>query len=632
MRASIRLAALLAAAFLGSSAAAAAGGPAPAAESAAKRAERPVYQDGHTGRTLLGGTWRLRVDRDDRGLAGHWERSRSTAGWRPVRIPNAYNVGENTADGLIGWPAWYRKDFTLPAGARAAAWRIRFEAVNYRAMVWLNGRLIGEHAGAFEPLELALAGARPGRVNRLVVRVDNRRLPTDFPPSRYTATDQPRGGWWNYGGLVREVYLRRVDRVDFESVAVTPRLGCAACPATVSFEVAMRNDSMRTQRVALRARFGSLPVRFAGRTLRPGRTGLLRASVRVARPRLWSPRDPFLYRVALDASTGARGERATVAGGYRLHIGLRSVAVDGNGRLTLNGRPVNLRGVSVHEDLPGKGAALSASDHAETVARIKDVGATLVRSHYPLHPVFQEMADRNGLVIWSEVLVYQLQPEAMEPAAVRAEAVEHLRKNIVNNRNHASVITWSVGNELEETVPRPVRAYIAAASRVARRLDPSRPVSYALAGHPRVACRPGYEPLDLIGINDYFGWYGGDIVNREDLSGYLDTMRSCYPRKALMVTEFGAEANRSGPPEEKGTYEFQQDFIRYHLGVFATKPWLSGAAYWTLREFLIHPDWAGGNPKPTPPMHQKGVVAYDGTPKPGYADLQASYRATEQTP
>ena len=630
MRPFLRSAVLVLIAVLGSPAAA---GATPTDATAGQSAERPVYRDGHTGRTVLGGTWRLRVDRNDRGLAAHWERSRSTAGWKAVRIPNAYNVGEHTRDGLIGWPAWYRKDFTLPRGARSAAWRVRFEAVNYRATVWLNGRRIGEHAGAFEPFELDLAGARRGRVNSLVVRVDNRRLPTDFPPSRYTAGDEPRGGWWNYGGLVREVYLRRVDRVDFDSIQVLPRVSCATCRATVSFRVGVRNDSAQAQRVALRGTFGTLPVRFTARTIRPGATARLSATVRVLRPHLWSPKDPYLYRVSLDAFARTRGGRETRAGGYRLHSGLRSVEVDGNGRLTLNGRPVNLRGVSLHEDLPGKGAALTAQDHAQTVAQIKDVGATLVRSHYPLHPVFHEMADRNGLVVWSEVPVYQLQPEEMEPAAVRREAVEHLTENILNNQNHPSVITWSVGNELDERMPRPVRSYIAAAARAARRIDPSRPVSYALAGHPRVACRPGYEPLDLVGINDYFGWYtSSDIANREDLSGYLDTMRRCYPKKALMVTEFGAEANRDGPVEEKGTYEFQRDFIRYHLGVFATKPWLSGAAYWTLREFLIHPDWAGGNPRPTPPMHQKGVIAYDGRPKPAYADLRDAYRATEQLP
>ena len=99
-----------------------------------------------------------------------------------------------------------------------------------------------------------------------------------------------------------------------------------------------------------------------------------------------------------------------------------------------------------------------------------------------------------------------------------------------------------------------------------------------------------------------------------------------------MITETGAEANRSGPVEEKGTYEFQQDYINYHYAVYATKPWLSGALYWALKEFRVRPEWEGGNPRPQPPIHQKGVVAFDGTRKPGYTDLQRCSRATDQYP
>ena len=95
-----------------------------------------------------------------------------------------------------------------------------------------------------------------------------------------------------------------------------------------------------------------------------------------------------------------------------------------------------------------------------------------------------------------------------------------------------------------------------------------------------------------------------------------------------MVSEFGAEANRDGPEEERGTYAFQSDFVRYHLGVYATKPWLSGAIYWALQEFRVRPDWDGGNPRATPPIHQKGVVTFDGAKKPAFADLQQAFRAT----
>ena len=134
-------------------------------------------------------------------------------------------------------------------------------------------------------------------------------------------------------------------------------------------------------------------------------------------------------------------------------------------------------------------------------------------------------------------------------------------------------------------------------------------------------------------MNDYFGWYpgpNGTIADRDLLSEYLDSVRACYPDKAIMVSEFGAEANRDGPPEERGTNQFQQDFISYHLGVYATKPWLSGAIYWALQEFRVRPEWDGGNPRASPPLHQKGVVTFDGAPKPGYAVLRQAYRSTVQ--
>ena len=82
--------------------------------------------------------------------------------------------------------------------------------------------------------------------------------------------------------------------------------------------------------------------------------------------------------------------------------------------------------------------------------------------------------------------------------------------------------------------------------------------------------------------------------------------------------------------EEKGTFQFQSDFINYHLGVYATKPWLSGALYWTLQEFRVRPSWDGGNPRPNSPIHQKAVVGFDGTKKPGFFDIQRIFKATPQ--
>src|SRR4029079_7091162 len=127
---------------------------------------------------------------------------------------------------------------------------------------------------------------------------------------------------------------------------------------------------------------------------------------------------------------------------------------------------------------------------------------------------------------------------------------------------------WSIGNELQDRVPARVRRYIWAAARAAKGIDPTRPVAMAIGGHPPPVCPPGYGPLDVLGINDYFGWYDGEVANRHDLSPYLEQMRACHPTKALLVPEFGAEANRNGPVTEKGTFQFQQDFLKFHLSVF----------------------------------------------------------------
>jgi beta-glucuronidase len=158
-------------------------------------------------------------------------------------------------------------------------------------------------------------------------------------------------------------------------------------------------------------------------------------------------------------------------------------------------------------------------------------------------------------------------------------------------------------------------------------------VALPVAGYPSAGCQPEYASLDVLGINEYFGWYpgpNGQIADRTLLPEYLDSVRACYPNKAIVITEFGAEANRDGPVEEKGTFQFQSDFINYHLGVYATKPWLSGAIYWALQEFRVRPNWDGGNPRPKSPLHQKGVVAFDGTKKPGFFDIQRNYKATVQ--
>lgn len=619
----IPLAALLALLLVGATTAHAQEGVTPA--------KQVLYNDGPTNRYLMNGEWLFRLDTANQGLRQGFHKQTDRAGWSPTKVPNAWNAQDQSPESMRGTVGWYRKDFRLPSSSSRYDWTLRFESVNYRSRVWVNGKRVGTNRGAYIPFEFRIPRSylKRGGINRLVVRVENIRKTYDLPPSGFTRTSVPTGGWWNYGGILREVYLKRVNKVDFNTVQVLPDLPCRTCPARVNFRVTVRNFSNSAQRVRLSGRFGGQTVNFPRVTVGPRKFATLRRSIRVGNPRLWSPKRPSLYNVNLGLRAGD-----SVVNRYKLKSGIRSLKII-NGKLHLNGLPVNVRGVSLHEDDKQVGFAIDNAIREKYVADAKDVGATMLRSHYPLHPYFNELADRLGFLIWSEIPMYALKTDKLKSEIVRKTGANELRDNVLANGNHPSIAMWSVGNELSAR-PGPVQGdYLRRAANQARALDPTRPIAYAVAGYPGAGCQTEYAPLDIIGINEYFGWYpgpNGQIADRTVLSEYLDSVRACYPDKGIFITEFGAEANRNGPVEEKGTFEFQSDFIKYHLGVYDSKPWLSGALYWTLKEFRVRPEWDGGNPRPQPPIHQKAVINFDGVRKPGFTDLQRGFQGVDQYP
>ncbi len=587
------------------------------------------YRDGQTTRYLLGGGWLYRADPADSGVAqGYGSDTAATDGWTAVSVPSAFNAGDLSPASFNGSVGWYRRDFTLPTGAFASLvanrdrfWIIRLESVNLRATVWLNGVRLGAHTGAFLPFELVLKNLRPG-VNRVIVRVDDRRGPGDLPPG-------PGGGWWNYGGILREVLLRSVARVDLSSLQVRPILPCPTCAATVHALATLRNLTDRPQIVRLRGHYGAVPIDLGTARIPAGGGATLAAQVAIAHPRLWSLARPYLYRAGLTLFDGQGND----LGGWVTRSGIRQIAVTAAGRLTLNGRLLNLRGFNLHEQDAVTGGAISLARTRQLIGWVRQLGGTLIRAHYPLSPELQELADSEGLLIWSEVPVYQVSSHYLDDPAWLAIAHATLQSDILTNQNHPSVLLWSIGNELTTPADGPEAAYIRGAAALAHSLDPTRPVAMAISSWPGVGCQRAYAPLDVIGYNDYFGWYdagGGTTDDRDALSPFLDSLRACYPTKALMVSEFGFEANRPGPVEERGTYAFQSDSLAYHLGVFATKPWLSGAMYFALQDFAARPGWTGGDPLPDPPFHQKGIFDYAGNPKPAASVLSSIYHVAVQ--
>jgi hypothetical protein len=572
--------------------------------------------------------WRYASDPGNVGLRRDWGNG-AHLGARgiPVTIPNDFNpnIWAGGDGGMIGW---YELRFTAPPPSIGRSWSIRFDEVRRTAEVWLNGRELGRNADPFAPFTLPATSLRPGAPNLLVVRVDNSMGPGAFPQD-----------WWNWGGIVQGVSLQPVGRLALDDLGVMPELGCGLRCGALLVQGTIRNVSRLALHPELVVRVTSpagaaWTVRHALRAkLPPARSVPVSFRVHLrGRPQLWSPASPSMYGVVVATMAQGRVEQAN-----SLRVGMRSVQVRG-GILYLNGQRLWLHGAAIHEDVTGRGAALSEGDIDTIVSDLRSVGANITRAHYLLSTPLLDALDAAGIMVWSQAPVDHADGLLAREAG-RRRALALLRATILGERSHPSVIIDSVANELTPT-PDAVtgtRSYLDQAIPLARTLDPAAVVgldTYGLPGYPRQST---YAKFDVLGLDSYFGWYPGPrghrILSFAKLEPFLRQSRRQYPRQALVLSEFGAEGLYDGPASAKGTFEFQSDYIRRTFAVLDRLPFMNGSIYWILRDFAVAPGWIGGASVPAgfPPdgLNHKGLIAYDGTQKPAFTVAQQFF---EQTP
>jgi beta-glucuronidase len=606
---------------------------------------KPLIREGQVNRELLGGTWYFRQDDSFVGESEGWYAQDDLSQWIPITVPHNWNATDTTQNkASIGW---YRKDFTLPKSTAKPKdhvhefWKVRFEGNNYRSKVWLNGRQLGGVYTGYFPFELTLKNLRKGR-NTLVVEVSSLRSNSDLTHWRPAAFNgYGTGGWWNFGGILREVYVRRVDTVDVEDVHVLPRLRRVGGAAKVEVQANLRNFTTRDRDVSLVLRVDGRAIRYDPETVPALGRRKLTHTITIKKPRLWAPRKPELYGMSVGAVSGHR-ERST----YRLTFGIRKIDVRPGGVILLNGKRLNLRGASVMEDDIREGGALSPRTRSLLINRLKNLGATITRSQYPLHPAFIEALDRAGIMYWVDAPVYQIPNALWARPGVRSLAMRAATRTVENNVNHPSVLTWSLAVEpaaedasLGAYGPGLVN-YVRDASHAIREIDDTRLVGLdrqSRIGEPLTT--PAHQYLDVLGVNDYFGWYRSVIDNRPDLppsttadlSGFLDQVHAANPDLPLVMTEFGAEASQYGPVTQKGTYEFQRKFVLDHLAIQSSKRFVNGSIAWALRDFRVNPTWQGGAPPAyaTPPWLNKGLLEETNRRKPAFVALARFFRRTK---
>ena len=552
--------------------------------------------------------------------------------WKPTRVPSVFDP--RALPSLYpGQVRRYRVTFRGPPTPRGFSWLLRFESVRRNAAVILNGRRIGRNVDPYTPFTLEARGLRPGRPNELLVIVDGRKNP-----------DMPEG-WWNWNGIVRPVRLVPAGRAHLQDLGTMSRVRCRGpargCRAELLLDGMLERRGAGPIAPSLDVKLRSPSGRVTSRSFRLPRqrdaVRRLERSMPVPAPQLWSPDAPQLYAAEITLR-----ERGRVVQRERRRIGLRSVEVK-QGHLWLNNRLIQLRGASIHEDMPGSGAALTGSDMDRIVADLKDLGANVTRAHYLLNDRLLSRLDRAGILVWNQAPIWQRDHGAqlLRQPNERKRALLTVRRTVTAARSHPSVLTHSVANELTFTPDQKpaTRRFLTDALAQSRDLDPTLPISVDIKGRPGFAEQFTYHGFDMIGLNQYFGWYRW-VEDFSLLEPYIRELRDLYPAKAIVMTEWGSEGRpelADAPADLKGGYPFQTFHAARTLDVIDRSPALSGAIYWTLREFEIFPGWQGGAGRRAPQYepntrHHKGLVTYEGERKPAYHLLRDRFRATQLYP
>ncbi|MHB8215023.1 MAG: glycoside hydrolase family 2 protein [Candidatus Sulfotelmatobacter sp.] len=515
-----------------------------------------------------------------------------------LQVPGDWNTQRESLLFYEG-SVWYERsfDYAKPPQKRVFLY---FGAANYAASVYLNGRELGQHQGGFTPFDFEITDQVRSDHNFLVVKVGNTRRPGQVPSIN--------SDWWNYGGLTRPVTLVEV-------------------PETFIQDYFIQCEKGSTRRIAGWVQLNGAHLQQKI-TLRIPEAGLTEVFQTDARGRAefsfdahltpWSSENPKLYEVRLASDTDELTDR----------IGFRSIEVHGT-NILLNGKPVFLRGINLHEEAPMRpGRAWSEDDARTLLTWARELGCNFVRlAHYPHNEAMLRMADQMGLMVWAEVPVYWV--VQWENALTLHDAENQLNEMITRDRNRASLIIYSVANETPSSDAR--NLFLQQLIREAHSSDPTRLVSAALQAREqgegngttiRIDDRIAGD-LDVIGINEYIGWYSHAPASADHAN-----WNSAF-EKPVIMSEFGGDAlfGYHGDAATRWTEEYQEDLYRHQIAMLKRIPFLSGVAPWVLKDFR--------SPRRTLPrfedyFNRKGLITERGEKKKAFFVLQDFYRELQR--
>ena len=492
---------------------------------------------------------------------------------------------------------WYRRKFDFAGLGDDQLAFVRFGAVNYRADVYLNGKKLGTHIGGFTPFTFEVTQLLKKGANSLVVKVDNKRSKDGVPT---LSTD-----WWNYGGITREVKLVTVPK---KSIA-DHRLALESEQTRVVSGWVQIAGAGEGEPVQL-----SIPELGENLSAKTDASGHAVFRFTPAKLQLWSPETPKLYDVRIAYGNDTVAER----------IGFRTVRTHGK-QILLNGKPIFLRGISIHEEFPlnGGGRVTTADQAKQLLLWAKELNCNFVRlAHYPHTEAMTRLADELGLLVWSEVPVYWTID--WTNAGTYQNAQSQLSDNIERDANRASIIIWSLANETPVSKAR--TKFISKLARQARSLDKTRLLSAAMEQRAKpgvtnvsVVQDPLADIVDVVAFNEYIGWYDGLPEKCSKVSWEIPY------NKPAFISEFGGDAKQGlhGSKDQRWTEEFQENLYRQTLPMLDKIDGLAGFSPWILIDFRsprrVLPGIEDG-------FNRKGLISSDGAKKEAFFVLQAYYQ------
>jgi beta-glucuronidase len=578
--------------------------------------------------TSLNGLWRFAVDADGAGRDDGWWRH-ALPGGREAPVPASYNdlfpdpaVHDHVGD------VWYQRLIRVPKRWEGQRIVLRFDSATHRAVVWVDDTEVAAHEGGYTPFEADLTDvAEPGAEHRVTVVVDNTLSWQSIPPGYVEDTpDGPRQRYFhdffNYAGLHRSVWLYSAPRTYISDITVATNLRDST--GIVSYRVESAGGEGHDVHAVLRDADGAEVARAARSW----------GELTVPDVHPWRPGEGYLYHLTAELW----GPDKTLVDAYPLPVGVRTVAVEGN-RFLINGEPFYFTGFGKHEDSAIRGKGHDDAVMVHDFALMEWLGANSFRtSHYPYAEEVLEYADRRGVVVIGEAPAVGLNAELAGTlagvsfatfseqtinAATQQAHRQAIREMIARDKNHPSVVIWSIANEPESVTPES-RSYFEQVVDQARRLDPSRPVAFANF----MQATPDRDMIsnlfDVLMLNRYYGWYKdvGDLPAAErHLEAELRAWAEKYG-KPIIMTEYGADAVIGLRQVVPGpwTEDYQADVLAMFHRVFDRVEAVVGEQIWHFADFATAPGVlrADGN--------KKGVFTRDRRPKASVPLLRRRWR------